>query len=91
MMRRYAGAWGIDDGNIDYIYRTVKYYEKSVQDYRQQARQLEQQGQPVDWNAVNNNLEQFSQQTETALRDYLGSDRFNKIKRNQGVLPFEPR
>jgi plasmid maintenance system killer protein len=90
MMKRYAGAWGIDDGNIDYIYRTIKYYEKNVQDYRQQARQLEQSGQPVDWNAINNNLEQFSQQTEKALHDYLGDDRFSKIKRNQ-VLPFEPR
>jgi hypothetical protein len=88
-LKRYANAWGIDDANIDYVYRTIKYYEKSVQDYRAQARQLEQSGQTVDWNAVNNNLDQFSQQIEKALHDYLGGERFDKIKRNQ-VLPFEP-
>jgi hypothetical protein len=86
-MKRYSSAWGIDDNNIDYIYRTIKYYEQSVQNYRQQAQQLEQSGQAVDWNAINNNLDQFSQQTQQALRDYLGVDRFNKINRNQ-VLPF---
>jgi hypothetical protein len=57
--------------------------------YQRQARALEAQGQAVDWDAVNNNVQQFAQQTEQTLRKYLGDERFNKIKSNQ-ILPFAP-
>jgi hypothetical protein len=66
-MKHYADAWGIDDGNINYMYNTIKYYERSVQDYQNQAQALEAQGQNVDWDAVNKNLQQFSTQTQQAL------------------------
>ena len=66
-MKKHAGIWGLDDDKIDYVYGALKYYEKSVQDYQAQARRLEAQGQNVDWDAGNKNLQQFSQQTELEL------------------------
>lgn len=57
--------------------------------YQRQARALEAQGQAVDWDAVNNNVQQFAQQTEQTLRKYPGDERFNKIKSND-IFPFTP-
>ena len=86
-MKKYESTWGLDDNKIDYVYGSVKYYEKSVQDYQTQARALEAQGQKVDWDAVNKNLQQFAEQTRQALQNYLGPDNYNKMQRN-GVFPF---
>jgi hypothetical protein len=86
-MKKYANTWGLDENKVDYVYGTMKYYEKSVQDYQTQARALEAQGQSVDWDTVNKNLRQFSEQTRQALQNYLGQDRFNKMQRN-GVFQF---
>ncbi|MGA3284092.1 MAG: hypothetical protein ABSD57_06510 [Verrucomicrobiota bacterium] len=86
-MERYANNWGISDADIGYVYRTIQYYEKSVQDYRQQVQAFNQQGQAIGSDTVQKNLQQFSQQTEQSLRNYLGDDRFNKLKRN-GIINF---
>lgn len=88
-MKKYEGIWGLDDTKIDYLYGAMKYYEKSVQDYQAEARALEAQGQNVDWDAVNRNLQQFAKQTQQALQDYLGEDRFVKLQRN-GIFQFNP-
>jgi hypothetical protein len=90
-MKKYENIWGLDDGKIDSVYGTMKYYEKSVQDYQAQARALEAQGQTVDWDAVNKNLQVFAQQTQQALQNYLGQDSFNKMQQN-GIFQFnQPR
>jgi hypothetical protein len=86
-MKKYETIWGLDDNKIDYVYGAIKYYEKSVQDYQAQARALEAQGQSVDWDAVNKNLQQFAEQTQQALQNYLGQDNFIKMQRN-GVFQF---
>jgi hypothetical protein len=86
-MKKYENIWGLDDNKIDYAYGAIKYYEKSVEDYQSQARALEAQGQSVDWDAVNKNLQQFAQQTQQALQNYLGQDSFSKMQRN-GVFQF---
>jgi hypothetical protein len=86
-MKKYENVWGLDDSKVDSVYGTIKYYEKSVQDYQAQARALEAQGQSVDWDAVNKNLQQFAQQTQQALQNYLGQDSFNRLQRN-GVFQF---
>ncbi len=87
-MKLYANVWGLNADSIDYVYRSLKYYEKSSADYQQQTRAREQKGEVVDWNVVNQNLRQFSKQAEDALRNYLGQDRYNKLKQN-AVLPFQ--
>jgi hypothetical protein len=86
-MKKYENIWGLDDNKIDSVYGSLKYYEKSIQDYQAQARALEAQGQSVDWDAVNKNLQQFSQQTQQAIQNYLGQDSFNKMQRN-GFFQF---
>jgi hypothetical protein len=86
-MKKNENIWGLDDSKIDYVYGTLKYYEKSVQDYQAQASALQAQGQSVDWDAVNKNLQQFKEQTQQALQNCLGQDSFNKMQRN-GVLQF---
>jgi hypothetical protein len=86
-MKKCESIWGLDDNKVDYVYGSIKYYEKSVDDYQAQAHALEAQGQNVDWDAVNKNLQQFVQQTQQALQSYLGQDSFDKMQRN-GVLKF---
>ncbi|HXT10337.1 MAG TPA: hypothetical protein VN873_02155 [Candidatus Angelobacter sp.] len=86
-MKKYENIWGLDDGKIDYVYGAMKYYEKSAQDYEAAAKTLESQGQTVDWDAVNKNLQQFAQQTQQSLQTYLGQDSFNEMQRN-GILQF---
>jgi hypothetical protein len=86
-MKKYENIWGLDDSKIDYVYGTIKYYEKSVQDYQAQAAALASQGQSVDWDAAKKNLQQFAQQTQQTLQNYLGPDSFDKMQRN-GVFQF---
>jgi uncharacterized protein YpuA (DUF1002 family) len=86
-MKKYENIWGLNDSKIDHVYGSLKYYEKSVQEYQAQARALEAQGQSVDWDAVNGNLQQFAQQTRQALQNYLGQNSFDKLQRN-GVVQF---
>jgi hypothetical protein len=87
-MKKYENIWGLDDNKIDYAYGSIKYYEKSVQDYQAQGRALEAQGQKVDWDAVNKSIQQFAQQTQQGLQNYLGQDSFDKMRRN-GVFQFD--
>ena len=86
-MKKYENIWGLDDNKIDYVYGSIKYYEKSVQDYQAQASALQAQGQSVDWDAVNKNLQQFKEQTQQALQNSLGQACFNTMQRN-GVFQF---
>jgi hypothetical protein len=86
-MKKYASIWGLDENKMDYVYGAMRYFEKSVQDYQAEARALEAQGQTVDWNGVNKNLQQFAQQTQQSLQNYLGQDRFDKLQRN-GIFQF---
>jgi hypothetical protein len=43
-MKKYENTWGLDDNQIDSVYASIKYYQKSVQDYQAQAKALEAQG-----------------------------------------------
>lgn len=88
-MKKCETIWGLDDNKVDYVYGSIKYYEKSVEDYQAQARALEAQGQSVDWDGVNKNLQQFANQTQQSLQNYLGQDSFSKMQRN-GIFQFNP-
>ena len=86
-MKKYEDNWELDDNKVDYIYRSVRYYETAVEEYRSQVRAMEAKGEAVDWSVVNRNLQQFSEQTQQALQNYLGQERFNKMQRN-GIFQF---
>jgi hypothetical protein len=87
MLKQYAVDWKLSANDVEYLYRLTHDYAKSVQDYRQHAQMVEEQGQAVDWQTVQQNLHRFSQQTEQVLRVYLGDDRLTKLKENR---VFEP-
>ncbi len=87
-MKKYGNTWGLDDNKIDAVYGTMQYYQKTIQDYQARARALEAQGQIVDWEGVNKNLQQFKEQTQQSLQNYLGQDRFNKLQQNGVFYQF---
>jgi hypothetical protein len=41
----------------------------------------------VEWDTVNQTLQQLASQTQQSLQNYLGPDSFNKLERNR-VLMF---
>jgi hypothetical protein len=86
-LQRIGPDIGFSDDDINNLYASIQDYQNSVNDYRDRAQILQDQGQTVDWTAVQKALSDFSQQTETALRNQLG-DKFDKLKRSN-VLPFE--
>jgi len=87
-MKRFGDAWGLDDNDINHLYSAIKTYEANVRDYQEQARAIEEQGQVVDWPAVEKALKDFSRQTEQTLITTLGPERFSKLRRNN-VVTFE--
>jgi hypothetical protein len=88
-MKKYENLWGLDDSKADYVYNTMKGYEKSMQDYQAQMNALQAQGQKVDWDGVNTHLQQLTDQTGQTLQTYLGQDSFDKLQRNHLFL-FKP-
>lgn len=86
-MKKYETLWGLDDKSINSVYGTVKYYQKSAEEYQARARALETGGQTVDWDGVNKNLQLFAEQTEQSLQNYLGADRYNRMAQN-GAFQF---
>jgi hypothetical protein len=86
-LQRIGPDAGFSDDDINNLYASIEEYQTSVNDYRDRAQKLQDQGQTVDWTAVQKALSDFSHQTENALRDQLG-DKFDKLKRSN-VLPFD--
>jgi hypothetical protein len=86
-MKKYESLWGLDDHKIDYVFETMRQYEKSVRDYQAQVNASQAQGQGVGWDTVNQTLQKLAAQTQQELQNYLGQDSFNKLQRNR-VLKF---
>jgi hypothetical protein len=93
-MKKYENLWGLDDSKIDYVYTTMKQYQKTLENYQTQLSVLQAQGQSADWVTVNNKLQQSAVQTQQSLQNYLGTDSFNKLQRNRLLrwagLGFQP-
>jgi len=88
-MKKYETLWGLNDENVDSVYNTLQYYQKTIQEYQMQARAREAQGQSVDWTTVKQNVKQFTDQTQKSLQTYLGEDRFNKLRQNGVFRPAQ--
>jgi len=88
-MKKYEALWGLDDGKVDYVYNTMKTYEKSMQDYQAQMSALQAQGQKVDWDGAKKHLQELTDQTGQTLQNYLGQNSFDKLQRNHLFL-FKP-
>ena len=88
-MKKYETLWGMNDENVDSVYNTLQYYQKTIQEYQMQAKAREAQGQTVDWTTVKQNVKQFTDQTQKSLQTYLGEDRFNKLQQNGVFHPAQ--
>jgi len=87
MLKRLGPGVGFTEDDVNNLYAMLQDYQTEVRDYRDRAQQLQDQGQTVDWTAVDKVLANYAQQTESALRDQLG-EKFDKLKRSN-VMPFE--
>lgn len=86
-MKKYEDLWGLDDTKINFVYDTLRNYQKSLQDYQTQLFALQSQHQAIDLDTVKNNLQKITAQTSQALQNYLGQDSFNRLQRNR-VIQF---
>ncbi len=82
-MKKYETLWGLDVDKIDYAYKAMKNYEKSVSDYKSQVLGLQAAGQNIDWDAVGKKLQQLTYETQQTLQNQLGQDSFNRMQRNR--------
>ncbi len=87
-LTQYAGAWNLQDSEIEPVYEKIKAYENGVDLLRHAAQMRELAGQPADWKAVNAAIEQTRHQTETALQNLLGPDRAGRVNRNGLLSPL---
>jgi hypothetical protein len=86
-MKKYEDLWGLDDSKINFVYDTLKNYQKSLQDYQAQLFALHAQNQNIDEDTVKNRLQQITDSASQALQNYLGQDSFNRLQRNR-VIQF---
>jgi len=86
-MKKYEDLWGLDDNKINFVYDTLRSYQKSLQNYQSQLLALQAQHQTIDLDTVKNNLQKITDQTSLALKNYLGQDSYNRLQRNR-VIQF---
>lgn len=84
-MEKYAQLWGLDTGKIDFTYNTIRTYEQKVQTYQAQVSQLQNTGQPVDWQRVQSTLQNLADQAQSDLLNRLGADTWQRLQRNHIV------
>jgi len=89
-LKHNAAALNLNDDEIDRLYQTLHAYKNNVADYQQRALTLAQQGQDVDWPAVQGNVDQFAAQTERSMQIFLGTDRFRKLKKDEILSLDQP-
>ena len=88
-LKQYAIAWQLSPADIEHVYQSVTQAIQAADDYRKQA-QTAGQGQPVNWQDIQKTADDYKHQAEDELRQYLGEDRFNKLKR-AGVIQMDSR
>lgn len=80
-LKQYAPAWQLSQGDIDSVWETLHQLQTTIQDAQRQNQAAAKQGQQVDWQQAQQQNATLTQQTEQNLRNYLGDDRYNKLKR----------
>jgi hypothetical protein len=86
-MKNFGAKWGVNDRDIELIYSVLKEYDQATRIYQKQLPILEASGNTVKRDEVKATLQKLSTQTAQTLREYLGPERFDTLKRNS-VLNF---
>lgn len=81
-LQQFAGAWGLQDQEVQGAYRTLHAYHNEMDRIRQVAGIREQAGQTVNWREINATIEQLRRQTEADLDAQLGVDRVQRLEQN---------
>jgi hypothetical protein len=81
-LKQYAGAWQLSDADVDYVFRVIQYKQSVADYYQKQAQTGGAPGQSADAAKAQENMRQLSMQAEQAVNNYLGSDRYMKLKQN---------
>jgi hypothetical protein len=81
-LQQYAGAWGLQDREVQGAYRTLHAYHNEMDRIRQVAGIREQAGQTVNWREINATIEQLRRKTEANLDAQLGVDRVHRLEQN---------
>lgn len=89
VMQHYASALYLSDADIANVYASLQQQEKQARDYQLQALAATERGAPANWAAVQDQIDESKRQTEAALRQSLGEERFEKLQRNH-VIVFAP-
>jgi hypothetical protein len=84
-LRRFAPGWQLGDADVSRVYAAIQQQDQLTRERRLQALADERSGRPVDWAAVQNDLDALKAQTEQSLSASLGAERIARLKRN-GVL-----
>ena len=89
-LKQYAPAWQLTPADIERVYQSVTQATQAADDYRKQAQTAGQEGRQVNWQDIQKTIDDYKRQAEDELRQYLGEDRFNKLKR-AGVIQMDHR
>ncbi|HYG24057.1 MAG TPA: hypothetical protein VEH04_14855 [Verrucomicrobiae bacterium] len=82
-MKKFQGAWGLDERDLDFIYDTMGDYHKGVESYQAEVLARQAKGENVDWDSVTRNLQASAEAAQRALQERLGQESFSKLQRNR--------
>jgi len=85
-LRRSAGAWNLNGGDIARVYSTLRDYDDRVKEYQ---RNVDTDGNPVEPSVMEDSLRKLARENESGLLDYLGPERFERLRKS-GVLAEPP-
>jgi hypothetical protein len=88
-LEQNAQRWNLDQELINGVYQTIRTYDLAVVNHEHEAQARAHAGEPVDWLAVEMTVAEYTRQTESALRRYLGDDRFEQMRQTE-IFGFRP-
>ncbi len=85
-LRQYAGTWKLKTEELESVYDALHAFDRQAERLRTAAQMSEMAGQPVNWQAIETEIDQTRQHTETSLRTLIGEERLSRLKQT-GLLP----
>ncbi|HEY3757188.1 MAG TPA: hypothetical protein VGL42_13640 [Opitutaceae bacterium] len=80
-----AGAWNLDDQQVQAAYQNLRAYDSKAESLRSAAEMDQEAGRPVNWRDVDGQIEQAREQAEAALQGVVGSEGVTRMESN-GLL-----
>jgi hypothetical protein len=84
-LRQYAGAWDLQESEIQSVYEPLRAFQDQAERTRLAAEMSEAAGQRVNWREIDASIDEARRQTEAGLLPVLGGERLHRLKQN-GLL-----